>query len=309
MPGIFCLPRISRSMYITTYSWSKIFIIWVYSSPWYKFLIKSCLPPQCANMTTCAPIIPHAQSLRVQLPDGTISGKIKQYLPPIINTYIGLQQFARYIYYSEEQMNIIDWAKYHITSKSLTSTALSRAHACKSFNNKWYTDAQAHKFNNGLSPTYRCCQSNKSETIEHIIGCPSSVQTHNEYCPQVTAHFRACRISDHLLKALELGIDMVLSDTESHWGENWRGNEEGPQIERKVATFFYDDTVSEQVKDEFSSQVLLGWKDAFQGRFLIRWASISTTENKKWIPGRLNILLNWSRACWSNRHQKLFGSR
>ena len=74
---------------------------------------------------------------------------------------------------------------------------------------------------------------------------------------------------------------MVLSDTESQRGENWRGNEEGSEIERQIATFFDDDTVSAQVKDAVSSQVLLGWEDAFQGRFSIRWAAISTPENKK----------------------------
>ena len=34
-------------------------------------------------------------------------------------------------------------------------------------------------------------------------------------------------------------------------------------------------------KDMFPSQVLLGWVDTFQGRFSIRWAPISTPENKK----------------------------
>ena len=79
-------------------------------------------------------------------------------------------------------------------------------------------------------------------------------------------------------------MDVVLSNTESHQGEHWRGNEEGPGIEQKIATFFGDDKVSEQVKDAFSSQVLLGWEDTFQGRFWIRWAPISTPDNKKWIP-------------------------
>ena len=37
---------------------------------------------------------------------------------------------------------------------------------------------------------------------------------------QVTAHFRSCRIGDHLLKALELEIEFVLSDTEPHQGES-----------------------------------------------------------------------------------------
>ena len=69
--------------------------------------------------------------------------KIKQNLPPIINTDIGLQQLAQYINYSEEQMELIDWASYHVASKTFTSTALSRAHASKSFINLMYTDAQA----------------------------------------------------------------------------------------------------------------------------------------------------------------------
>ena len=55
-----------------------------------------------------------------------------------------------------------------------------------------------------------------------------------------------------------------LQETDSHQRENWRGNPEGSDIQRKVATFFDDDTISEQVKDAFSSQVLLGWEDARQ---------------------------------------------
>ena len=38
-----------------------------------------------------------------------------------------------------------------------------------------------------------------------------SAQTQDEFQPKATAHFQACRIGDHLLKALELGMDMVLS--------------------------------------------------------------------------------------------------
>ena len=164
----------------------------------------------CIITTSSAPMMPHAQSLQVQLPDGTISGKIKQNFTPFITTNIGLQQLARYIHYSEEQMKHIDWANYHIASKSFTSTALSRAHACKSFNNLYGIQT-----NSDLSPTCKCCQSGKSETISHIIGSRSRDQTHDEYCTQVTAQFRACRIGGHLLKALEFGMDVVLSDIES----------------------------------------------------------------------------------------------
>ena len=69
------------------------------------------------------------------------------------------------------------------------------------------------------------------------------------------------------------------------------------EIERQIATFLDDGTVSAQVKDAFSSQALLGWEDAFQGIFFIRWSAISTPKNTKWIPGFLKILINWSRAC------------
>ena len=217
----------------------------------------------------------HAQSLQVQFPDGTSTGKMKQHVPPITNTNISLKHLVRYIHYSKEQMNKIDLANYRFASKSFTCTALSRAHAYKNFNNQWYTDAQAHIFNSDLSPTCRCCQFGKNETIAHIIGCPSCAQTHGEYRLQVTAHFQACRISIYLLKALELWMGVVLSDTESHQGDSWRGNTEGSEIERKVATFFVGDTVSAQVKDAFFSQLLLGWEVAFQGRYSIRWESIS----------------------------------
>ena len=73
---------------------------------------------------------------------------------------------------------------------------------------------------------------------------------------------------------------MPQHDTESHRGETWRGNDEGSEIERRIATFLDNDTVSAQVKEAFSSQVLLGWEDAFQGRFSIKWSDISTPEHE-----------------------------
>ena len=38
------------------------------------------------------------------------------HVPPIINTNIDLQQLARYIHYSKEQMILINWTNYHIAS-------------------------------------------------------------------------------------------------------------------------------------------------------------------------------------------------
>ena len=99
----------------------------------------------------------------------------------------------------------------------------------------------------------------------HIIACTSRAQTHDEYRLQVTAQFRSCRIGDHPLKALELEIEVALSDTESNQGKYWRGNSEGSEIEQKVATFLDDNTIGEQVVKEVSpSQVILGREDGFR---------------------------------------------
>ena len=62
--------------------------------------------------------------------------------------------------------------------------------------------------------------------------------------------------------------------------------------ERKVAPIFDDDAVSKRVKEAFSSKVILGRVDDFKGRLLIRLASISIAENKKWIPDFLKIMTN-----------------
>ena len=72
------------------------------------------------QINPCAPIMPHAQSLQVQLPDGTISGKIKQNFPPTINTEIGLQQLVRYVDYFEDQMEFIDWASFQTIHVNVT---------------------------------------------------------------------------------------------------------------------------------------------------------------------------------------------
>ena len=71
------------------------------------------------------------------------------------------------------------------------------------------------------------------------------------------------------------------------YGTSIQSLHEQPMFSNDVASFFDNVTVSEQVKYAFFSHVLLWWEDAFQERFLIRWASISNVDNKKRISGFL----------------------
>ena len=98
-------------------------------------------PNAMGSSSQFAPQLPHAASLALHLPDGSIHGNIKRILPPIITTAQGRQQLARYIHYTAEQLDEIDWDLLQICSTSFTSTALARFHFCKAFNNQWYTEA------------------------------------------------------------------------------------------------------------------------------------------------------------------------
>ena len=139
------------------------------------------------------------------------------------------------------------------------------AHVSNCFNNLWYTYAQAHKFNNALSPT---CRVKRSRTLSHAQHEPDT----RRIPPQVSAHFRSL---SHLLNALELGIEVAFSNTEeSHRGENWRGNPEGTEIEQQMATFLDDDTVNEQVKNRSLPRYYLGGKTLSKETF-------RTVDNKK----------------------------
>ena len=223
-----------------------------------------------------APQLPHAASLALHLPDGSIHGNIKRILPPIITTAQGRQQLARYIHYTANQLEEIDWDLLQICSTSFTSTALARFHFCKAFNNQWYTEAQAHKFNDALDPTCRCCHSS-SESIAHVFACPSRVTLHEKYKSSITKILQTYQIDGSLLRALELGfrLHVICSNEDTHRGSlHWRGNEEGPEIERQVHQFYADTNVTEEAKNAFASQTFLGWENALQGRFSRAWQDL-----------------------------------
>ena len=72
-----------KQVHIKTSEWGNHFADGLAGEAWN-------LDPMQYRNNPRAPILPHAQSLQVQLPDGTISGKIKQHLPSTINTKVGI---------------------------------------------------------------------------------------------------------------------------------------------------------------------------------------------------------------------------
>lgn len=254
-----------------------------------------------------APQLPHAATLALHLPDGSLHGNIKRVLPPIITAANGRQQLARYIHYTEEQLAAVDWETLQQSSKCFTTTAMARFHFCKSFNNQWYTDAQAHKYNNDLSSKCRCCNLS-DESIAHIFACQSREPTHVKFRKSFTAVLQKQKIEGGLLNALELGVKLVLSNEDTHRGDiQWQGACDGPEVYIAIHQFYNDNTVEDAVKFAFSHQTYLGWEDAFQGRFALAWKDLHT--EKAWRKPVLEELMKWGRECWSSRCSKLFGPK
>ena len=254
-----------------------------------------------------APKLPHASSLSLHLQDGSLHGNIKRALPPIITAYDGRKQLAKYIHYTEAQLEEVDWELLQLCSQNFTSTALARFHFCKAFNNQWYTEALAKKQSNSLDATCRCCTSSP-ETIAHVFACSNRTSVHQEHNKAIINIFRSKKLHGSLLRALELGIKVVRSNECTHRGETtWQGDPEGTAIQQEIHRFYSDDNVDNDAKLAFTSQTFLGWEDAFQGRFSQKWKTLSSDKN--WARPVLTELMNWGRACWTNRCTHLFGER
>jgi len=116
-------------------------------SEWRNFFADG-LAEAIGSSSQFAPQLPNASSLMLHLPDGSLHGNIKRILPPIITSTNGCRQLACYIHYDNEQVEEVDWDLLQLCSTSFTSSALARFHFCKSFNNHWYMNAQANKYNN-----------------------------------------------------------------------------------------------------------------------------------------------------------------
>ena len=80
---------------------------------------------------------------------------------------------------------------------------------------------KASKFDNTMSPTCRCCNEGKPETIRHVIQCKSRVTIYKKKMKQFTELMRQIEMPNDILKLLEGGIDLVLSRGETFRGDKW----------------------------------------------------------------------------------------
>ena len=161
---------------------------------------------------------------------------------------------------------------------------------------------------------FRCAKLTKTpfisspKTIAHVFACPCRTSVHQEHNKAIINIFRSKKLHGSLLRALELGIKVVRSNECTHRGETtWQGDPEGTAIQQEIHRFYSDDNVDNDAKLAFTSQTFLGWEDAFQGRFSQKWKTLSSDKN--WARPVLTELMNWGRACWTNRCTHLFGER
>ena len=60
-----------------------------------------------------------------------------------------------------------------------------------------------------------------------------------------------------LLHLIEVGIDLVIQSDNTHKGEYWDGNDDGNEVQKKVAQLLNDDEINTG-KDAFRQQTVIG---------------------------------------------------
>ena len=79
--------------------------------------------------------------------------------------------------YTPEQTKLIDYQAMNEGAKKLRRTPYDRVHCAKHQGNQWFMEEKAIKFENTISPTCRCYDDGKMETIRHVILCKSRVKS------------------------------------------------------------------------------------------------------------------------------------
>ena len=105
---------------------------------------------------------------------------------------------------------------------------------------------------------------------------------------------------------IEAGIDLALLSDNMHQGETCDGDEEGSNIEKRVAQLLNDDEINKEYKEAFRQQTIVGWEYIFMGKFSKGWRNC-WIECGQWATKFAILMMTWGRACWSNRNSTLFG--
>ena len=91
--------------------------------------------------------------------------------------------------------------------------------------------------------------------------CPEA-HNKNREAPVASEFLR--RDCDYLL--IKAGIDLALTNTETHSREDWNRNYDGSLTEVKIADLLNDDETPQHYKTAFKQQTMIEWEFLFMGK-------------------------------------------
>ena len=105
-----------------------------------------------------------------------------------------------------------------------------------------------------------------------------------------------------------MGIDLSLQSDNTHQGETWDGDDDGNEVEKRVAQLLNNDEINTEYKEAFRQQTIIGWEYIFMGKFAKGWRNC-WTECRQWATKFAILMMTWARACWSYSNRTLFGEK
>ena len=119
-----------------------------------------------------------------------------------------------------EQMVLINEEITASNARKFGTSSIARAHFSKQYTQQWYTEARAHRFNDSIPATCRCCDGGDDEKILHILRYPSRRDVHIEYNKTFLRIMGDIEAPNHLLQLFEAGIEVTLQQGDTHSGED-----------------------------------------------------------------------------------------
>ena len=172
---------------------------------------------------------------------------------------------------SEEAMEILDDEATLRGAKHFGASMCSVAHWTKFYTHHWYTVSRAYKFNLAESVECKCCRDRADETTAHIFQYTDRNEVHCDHRWKLTALMAEQRLLNGLLRLIEAGIDLVLQSDNMHQGEHWDRDDDGNEVEKRIAQLLNDDEINTEYKDAFRQQTVIGWEYIFMGKFARGW--------------------------------------
>ena len=126
----------------------------------------------------------HSTVIQTTIPDGSVSGNLAQTIPEAMTTLRGKPKLQDTLRMTTEQMVLIDEEITASNERKFGMSSIARAHFSKQYTQQWYTEAQAHRFDDNIPATCRCCDRGDDETILHILRYPratNSLSTNKMY--------------------------------------------------------------------------------------------------------------------------------